>query len=274
MMADIPDDEKKNASEKENAAQPTAGGPGDPLGARDFYFKQRGLPDDDFLPDYARQQHREEIQSQQGAEMSPTTTRKKTVKSTKGGAKDSTKGITKTATDTITTLAGDVRAGSMGATSKAAEKYLAKVAPAVIGVGATKDVAAAAFTLSVTGVSTNSQAGAQNAFLLNTDALALVINISASPDIINAGYHFTAHFQIIEFATNNVKVDVATANSPFSWGPNFWISRGNNWGPTANDYTTPAKWGLAAGLYSFRATVEVLGIGTFAASQELPFRVR
>jgi hypothetical protein len=55
--------------------------------------------------------------------------------------------------------------------------------------------------------------------------------------------------------------------------PNFWISRGNNWGPVS-DYTTPAKWGLTAGLYAFRATVEVLGIGTFAASQELPFRVR
>lgn len=252
-------EKRKKADEKTSTTQP----PGNPLGARDFYFKQRGLPDDSFLPDYARQQNQEG--SRQETNMSPIAKTKKTTKAARNAVK---KG------GDVTTLARDMRGGSMGATSKAAEKYLAKVAPIALGRGAPKGVTALAFTLSITGVSTNSQAGAQNAFLLNSDALALVINISVSQDIINAGYHFTAHFQIIEFATNNVKVDVPTANSAFSWGTNFWISRGNNWGPTANDYTTPAKWGLVTGLYMFRATVEVLGIGTFSASQELPFRVR
>jgi hypothetical protein len=204
----------------------------------------------------------------------PKASRKtKSTKSGKASGKRSTKEAAAPAIE-IADLGDLVRAGSLGATGKAAERFLAKLAPVAVGAGAAQDVMAAGFTLSITGVSSNSQAGAQNAFLLNSDALALVINISASQDIINAGYHFTAHFQIIEFATNNVRVDIATANSPFSWGPNFWISRGNNWGPAPSDYTTPAKWGLTAGLYAFRATVEVLGIGTFAASQELPFRVR
>jgi len=233
------------------------------------------LPEGDFLPDYAR----ESGETKQGAVMSPATTSKtkgrKTGKSARATSKRSAPKAEPAAIADVTELGDLMRAGSIGATTKAAEKYLAKVAPAVIGAGAAKDlISALAFTLNITGVSTNSQAGAQNAFLVNTDALALVINISASQDIITAGYHFTAHFQVIEFASNNVKVDVATANSPFSWGPNFWISRGNNWGPNASDYTTPAKWGLPLGLYSFRATVEVLGIGSFGASQELPFRVR
>jgi hypothetical protein len=269
-MGNKPDAPKEDAKESVGQAQPPGGGPGNPLGARDFYFKQRGLPDDDFLPDYARE-NQEHSRSHKEAAMSPTTKVKKTTKAAKSAKKAS---ATATITRDVDDLGNYVRAGSLGATSKTAERHLAKVAPSILGAGAPKEAPAAVYTLSVTGVSSNSQAGAQNAFLLSNDALALVINISVSQDIINAGYHFTAHFQIIEFSTNNVKVDVATANSPFSWGPNFWISRGNNWGPTANDYTTPAKWGLAASLDSFRATVEVLGIGTFAASQELPFRVR
>ena len=211
--------------------------------------------------------------------MSPATKARKKSKATAkrettAGRKRASGHAAAPAREDVDDLADLVRAGSMGATSKAAERFLAKVAPAAVGAGASEDAMAPTFTISITGVSANSQAGAQNAFLAGSDALALVINISVSQDIINAGSHFTAHFQIIEFATNNVKVDQVTANSAFSWGSNFWISRGNNWGPTANDYTTPAKWGLAVGLYTFRATVEVIGLGAFATSQELPFRVR
>jgi hypothetical protein len=264
---------KPGARKASGAAPPGGGGAAGPLGARDFYFRQRGLPEDDFLPDYARNS-REQEQPRQGAHMSPATKATKKTKSAKRSKGPERRAGTTAAADTGG-LDELVRGGALGTTAKAAEKQLAKAARPVTGPGPAKGpMLAPAFTLTITGISTNSQAGAQNAFLLNGDALTLVINIAVTQDIINAGHHFTAHFQIIEFATNNVKSDVVTANSAFSWGPNFWISRGNNWGPASSDYTTPAKWGLTAGLYFFRATVEVLGIGAFAASQELPFRVR
>jgi len=207
--------------------------------------------------------------------MSPATKATKKTKSARPSGRGSVKRGSPAATGEAGDLGYEMRAGALGATAKAAEKQLSKAARRVAGPGAVRGpMLAPGFTLSINSITTNSQAGTQSAFLLNTDALTLVIHISASQDIIDAGYHFTAHFQIIEFATNNVKADVVTANSAFSWGPNFWISRGNNWGPSTSDYTTPAKWGLSAGLYAFRATVEVRGIGTFAASPELPLRVR
>lgn len=129
-------------------------------------------------------------------------------------------------------------------------------------------------TISVAGMSTNSQAGAQNTFLRTSDALAFVMSISAGSDLVSAGYRFNAYFQVVEFNTNNVVIHRAwNNNNAFSWGTDFWISLGNNWGPPAN-YETPAKWGLNVGLYMLRGIVEVVGHPAFNVSAELPFRVR
>ena len=174
------------------------------------------------------------------------------------------------------------RAGALGGTYDEAEQRLTQQLPHGLAAPAAEGAAAAAADaeaqavggISISGVRTAGQAGTQSVFLLNTDALALVIDISATAAFVGSGRLFDANFQIIEFSTNNVKVNQPSNNVGFSFGQFFWISRGNNWGPNPSDYTTPAKWGLSAGLYMFRATVAVQGIQDFAVSSETVFRVR
>jgi hypothetical protein len=247
-------------------ADPRAVPPGHPLGARDYYRWRRGLPEDDFLPAYAR--------GQQGQD--DTTSRPTQEDAMAGRAGKAKRTVTRkgaVSAETKALRAQGMDAGAMGKTLQAAEKFLASLSPEMVKTR--EGPQASALTASITSVSTNSQAGAQTAFLLNSDALALVLNISVSQDVINAGLKFNARFQVIEFATNNVKINNAWGNNnPFSWGPSFWISLGNNWGPSPGDYTTPAKWGLSAGLWVFRGFLEIVGAGTFAVSTEHVFRVR
>jgi hypothetical protein len=100
-------------------------------------------------------------------------------------------------------------------------------------------------TLTITGVRTVNQAG-QNSQLFHpfNDALALTLDLQASADLLALPQAaFSAEFQI--FDPHQHKVVVSTSwGSNFNWGPNFWISKGNNWGPPA-DYTTPERWGLS-----------------------------
>jgi hypothetical protein len=166
------------------------------------------------------------------------------------------------------------RGGALGATYDEAERLLAVETKLAPGETPETNLPGPGIAIAIAGVRTVSQAGNQNAFLLNTDALTLVIDVSATPDLVNSGAKFDANFEIIEYATNNVKVNNAWNAIPFSWGTDFWISQGNNWGPKPTDYTTPAKWGLAAGIYLYRATVAVEGLNAFAFSTEVSFRVR
>jgi hypothetical protein len=171
------------------------------------------------------------------------------------------------------------RSGSFGDTFAEAEAALAVEALLPPGAEAEEgavaaDVGVQAITVAISGARTASQAGTQNVFRRTTDALALVLDVVASQDLVNAGLRFDANFQIIEFTTNTVRRNVWTRNSPFSWGTHFWISQGNNWGP-ASAYTTPEKWDLPVGVYALRGTIEVLGgPGVFAFSAERQFRVR
>ncbi len=129
-------------------------------------------------------------------------------------------------------------------------------------------------TIDITNVRTSSQHGNTSTFLRTWDALTLVINISASQALVNSGRKFDANYQIIDYDTNTVVKNHWRRNTPFSWGTNFWISQGNNWGPERDNYTTPEKWGLGTGLYIFRATVQVQGTGAFSYSKDQVFRVR
>lgn len=135
------------------------------------------------------------------------------------------------------------------------------------------DVHVQAVTVALSGVRTASQAGAEVTFSRTGDALALVLDIAASQELVDSGLRFDANFQILDYSTNTVRRSAWTRNSPFAWGTHFWISQGNNWGPPAS-YTTPEKWGLPVGVYALRGTVEVLGAGAFAYSTERLFRVR
>lgn len=171
------------------------------------------------------------------------------------------------------------REGSFGDTQEEADVALAveRLAPSD-SVGADDPAAAGevgvqAITVAITRVRTASQAGTQETFRRTGDALALVLDVAASQDLVDSGLRFDANFQILDYQTNTVRRSVWTRNSAFSWGTHFWISQGNNWGP-ASDYTTPEKWGLPVGVYALRGTIEVLGAGAFAFSAERTFRVR
>jgi hypothetical protein len=171
------------------------------------------------------------------------------------------------------------REGSFGETLDEAERALAveRLQPsdrqAADGPAIPDGVELQAITIAISGARTASQAGAQETFLRTVDALALVLDIVASQDLVNSGLRFDANFQVLDYQTNTVRRSVWTRNSPFAWGTHFWISQGNNWGPVS-DYSTPEKWGLPVGVYALRGTIEVLGAGAFAYSAERPFRVR
>lgn len=128
-------------------------------------------------------------------------------------------------------------------------------------------------SLQISGLRTASNGvGDQPTFRHTADALALTIDVSASADVINLGEQFEATYQIINAQTNKV-VRQFTQTLNFSWGQFFWISSGNNWGPTPADFTTPQKWGIGPGTYYFRAALAVRNANVFAMSARKAFRV-
>ena len=112
-----------------------------------------------------------------------------------------------------------------------------------------------------------------DSFLLTQDALALVMDVAVSRYLVGLGLRYDSIWQIVSAATNKVVRQVVNPNQAFSFGQWFWISMGNNWGPTPGDYTTPQKWGLAAGLYYFRGAITVQNTNAFAISPNKWFRV-
>jgi len=97
--------------------------------------------------------------------------------------------------------------------------------------------------LNITRVHTNNQSGEATLFDPYSDALTLVMDISATADLMAVqAPRWSASFQIIEPKTNAVVVHENWFDE-FHWGPHFWISLGRSWGGVAN-YTTPKAWGL------------------------------
>ncbi len=100
-------------------------------------------------------------------------------------------------------------------------------------------------TLQIAGIRTVNQLG-QNATLFQpyTDASALVLDLAASADLLALpSPSFQVVWQIIDPLTNQPVVNEVWS-STFNWGPYFWVSIGNNWGPNPGDYSTPQRWGL------------------------------
>jgi hypothetical protein len=114
-------------------------------------------------------------------------------------------------------------------------------------------------SLTIVGVRTVNQLG-QNAKLFEpfSDALSLVMDLRASADLLALPTpSFSAEFQIFDVHLHKVVVS-SFWGSAFNWGPNFWISKGNNWGPPA-DYQTPERWGrswTANSIFGFRGIVK------------------
>ncbi|MBI4785211.1 MAG: hypothetical protein HY785_28480 [Oscillatoriophycideae cyanobacterium NC_groundwater_1537_Pr4_S-0.65um_50_18] len=129
-------------------------------------------------------------------------------------------------------------------------------------------------SIQISGARTASQGSANlDSFRLTQDALTLVLDLAATQDLYNLGLHFDAVFQIVDSRTNKVVKQVWWTDVGFNWGRFFWISQGNNWGPTPNDYTTPQKWGLATGVYFLRGAVLMKDSNAFAVSPKKWFRV-
>jgi hypothetical protein len=97
--------------------------------------------------------------------------------------------------------------------------------------------------LRITSVSTKNQHSHYiSHFHPNEDALALRMDVTASEELLETeGSSFSALFQIVNVLTNTVVVNKMHPPQRFQWGPHFFVSEGNNWGP---NYTTPNDWGL------------------------------
>jgi hypothetical protein len=127
--------------------------------------------------------------------------------------------------------------------------------------------------VSIAAVRCRNQDGNAAHFHLNNDALSLVIDIMVSQEVAASAVTFDANFQIVDRFTNIVAKDYWSRGLTFDWGTLFWVYLGNYRGPKPDDYTTPLKWGLRRGLYSFRAAVETPVLGLLCCSGEFLFRV-
>jgi hypothetical protein len=124
--------------------------------------------------------------------------------------------------------------------------------------------------LKIDGVRTMNQSG-QNAALFDpfNDALSLTLDIHASADLLTLSVvSYTAEFQIFDPHTHEVVVS-RYSGGPFAWGPYFWISMGNNWGPPAS-YQTPERWGLSWVTNSIFGRLRCLGHALVPGEREVP----
>ena len=112
--------------------------------------------------------------------------------------------------------------------------------------------------------------GNVDSFRHTQDALALVMDVAASAELVNLGLNYDAVFQILDVRTNKVVRQSFINNGTFNWGQYFWISMGNNW---AAPYDTPERWGLAAGIYCFRGAIMARNANAFTMPRETWFRV-
>lgn len=85
-------------------------------------------------------------------------------------------------------------------------------------------------TVTITGLRTRNQADNQMAFLHDSDALSLVVDLAVSPDFAAGEHEFDANYQVVDFATNKVVVDEWQRGLKATQ-IDLWISAGNNWGP-------------------------------------------
>ena len=92
------------------------------------------------------------------------------------------------------------------------------------------------------------------------DALALVMDCFASADLLSLpSPMFDAQFEIINPSTDIVVVNQSWMHS-LVWGQSFWISKGNNWGPSSADYQTPEKWGIHPAAHGWNEVFGFRGI--------------
>ncbi len=127
--------------------------------------------------------------------------------------------------------------------------------------------------VSVRRMLTLSQHGEQSMFLVDSDALKLVIDLTAAHELVNADARFHANFQLVDYSTGLVHVNHWSENLTLQWGHEFWISLGSNEGPDPSHYTTPAKWGLVPGLYIFRSLIEFGRTVVYSPAKEIAIRI-
>jgi hypothetical protein len=101
----------------------------------------------------------------------------------------------------------------------------------------------------------------------------LKADIRVDGDPVDSEVSFNANFQLVEYATNAVAHNSWSHGLTLQYGTEFSISQGDL-GSQEPD-STPAKWGLKRGLYSFRALIEIPASGVFCVSDRpVVFRVR
>jgi hypothetical protein len=118
-----------------------------------------------------------------------------------------------------------------------------------------------------------SQAGETSFFRLDSDALKLVVDLTAEREMVHSDIRFHAGFQLAEYATGHVATNRWLSDLRLQWGHEFWISLGHNDGPDERNYTTPKKWGLRPGVYLFRSLIEYGRTIVYAPKQEIAIRI-
>ena len=109
---------------------------------------------------------------------------------------------------------------------------------------------------------------ARSVFSWDEDALELVIDVAVAAGL-DPAIRFDANFQVVDYATNNVRKDIWSRGLRPRPGETFPIRPGDN------GDMTPERWGLSVGLYLFRAILEIKELHLFCSSQQgALFRVR
>ena len=104
--------------------------------------------------------------------------------------------------------------------------------------------------LRIAGVKTmRSREVVQSVFSWHEDPLELVIEISATEALLKPGIRFNANFQVVDHATNHVMRDI--------WSMGLWPPSKREIHHPGRWNMTPERWGLALGLYLFRAVLEI-----------------
>jgi hypothetical protein len=149
----------------------------------------------------------------------------------------------------------------------------ARPAEDIAGVSRQQPVPASRAEIRIVALRTLGQQGEQSVFEMHADALKLAVDLTASHESVSSEMRFDCSFQLVDYSTGRVRVEMWSRNLKVQWGHDFWISLGNNSGQDPRQFTTPAKWGLDPGLYIFRALVESGRSVVYASATEVGIRV-
>jgi hypothetical protein len=127
--------------------------------------------------------------------------------------------------------------------------------------------------LTVTRAYTTNQVESKEIFDHDTDGLAFAVDVAASPEVNCTSERARISLWILDVANNTPALFHALELASLPADTHFSIVLGRAAGPKPSDRTTPAWWGLSAGLYMCRLVLEIPAAGVVTLSDSFPVRV-